>query len=122
LQTPTGTAGKVDLALASPAGSLSIPKAFQYLQSAPVYSKAALYKLLLYDQNRQFVYMSATDHVDVFDLHAAAFKPGGLSLICFWSGRLLSGPCPNAGLRGMALTPDGSQLVVADLARKTFIS
>jgi hypothetical protein len=114
LQTPAGTAGKTDLSVASPAGSLPVPKAFQYLQSAQVYSKAALYKFLLYDQNRQFVYMSATDHVDVFDLHAAAFKPGGLPLICFWSGNLLSGPCPNAGLRGMALTPDGSQLVVAD--------
>ena len=119
LQTPAGTAGKADLSLTAPAGSLSIPRAFQYLQSVQVNSKAALYKFLLYDQNRQFVYMSATDHVDVFDLHAGAFKPGGLPLICFWSGQLLSGPCPNAGLRGMALTPDGSQLIVADFGSQT---
>jgi hypothetical protein len=112
LQTPAGSPGKADLLITSPAGSLTVPKAFQYLQSVQLYQNPGLYKFVLYDQKRQFIYLTATDHVDVFDLHAVSFKPGGLSLYC--ASRMLPGPCPNAGLRGMALTPDGSQLVVAD--------
>jgi hypothetical protein len=54
---------------------------------------------------RQHIYLSNIDHVDVFDLSLGAFlapilPPGG--------------PPPNAGLRGPALTPDGTQLVIAD--------
>jgi hypothetical protein len=53
------------------------------------------------------------DHVDIFDLQQGSFlaplyPPGG--------------PPPNAGLRGLALTPDGSQLIVADFgAQKVYL-
>ena len=64
-----------------------------------------MFKFLTYDQPRQRLYLSNIDHVDVFDLQQNLFlstigPPGG--------------PPPNVGLRGLALTPDGSQLVVAD--------
>jgi DNA-binding beta-propeller fold protein YncE len=40
---------------------------------------------------------------------------GGLPLECELShGNTLAGPCPDADVRGLALTPDASQLVVAD--------
>ncbi len=105
VQTPPGSSGKVDIFVSAPSGSTTAAKSFQYLQSAQLFSKAGLYKFLLYDQNRQRVYLSGIDHVDIFDLQQNIFlaplQPPG-------------GPPPNAGLRGLALTPDGSQLVVAD--------
>jgi hypothetical protein len=105
LQTPAGSPGKADVAVTSPAGSASSTRAFQFLQSVQSFSKAGVYKFLLYDKTHQHVYLSSTDHVDVFDLQQNVFlgpitPPGGPSIF--------------TGLRGMAMTPDGSQLIVAD--------
>jgi hypothetical protein len=61
---------------------------------------------LVYDQSRQRVYLSATDHVDVFDLNAQAFvapiEPPP------------NGPPPDADLLGLVFSSDDSQLIVAD--------
>lgn len=105
LLTPPGSPGKADILISAPTGSATSPRSFQYLQSVHSYSKPALFKFVVYDRPRQRLYLSNTDHVDVFDLQqniflTPIFPPGG--------------PPPNAGLRGLALTPDGSQLVVAD--------
>jgi hypothetical protein len=108
LQTPAGTAGKADVVITSPAGSTTISKSFQYLQSENFYAKPAFDKFIIYDQPRQWLYLSNIDHVDVFDLAAAAFHGSGLEPP--------GGPPPTAELRGLALTPDGTQLVVADFA------
>jgi len=105
LTIPPGSAGEADIVLASPAGNTTAQHAFQYLQSVQSFSKPALFKFVLYDQKRQRLYLSNIDHVDVFDLVAQQFlapiQPPG-------------GPPPTAGLRGLSLTPDASQLVVAD--------
>ena len=105
LLTPAGSPGKADVSISAPSGSASSAKAFQYLQSVHSYSKPALFKFLIYDQPRQRIYFSNIDHVDVFDLQQSLFlspiEPPG-------------GPPPNAGLRGLTLTPDDSELVVAD--------
>jgi hypothetical protein len=60
----------------------------------------------LYDQLRQRLYLSGTAQVDLFDLSSLSFS----APITFFPG----GPPPNAGLRGLMLTPDNSQLIVAD--------
>jgi IPT/TIG domain len=112
MKTPPGTSGKADIVVTSANGSATASKAMQYLQSVQVNANPGLYKFLLYDQRRQFIYLSADDRVDVFDLKAGAFKAGGLPIYC--PSRMLAGPCPDADLRGLALTPDGTQLVVAD--------
>jgi len=105
LQTPAGSPGQADIVVSAPSGSTTSSHSFQYLQSVQSFSKAGLYKFLVYDQGRQRVYLSNIDHVDVFDLQQTAYlaplEPPG-------------GPPPNAGLRGLVLTPDGTQLVVAD--------
>lgn len=106
LQTPPGTAGKADLVITSPAGSITASKAFQYLQGVNFYAKPSFDKFVLYDQSRRWLYLSDIDHLDVFDLaagqfHGTAIEPPG-------------GPPPTSELRGLALTPDGSQLVAAD--------
>ena len=105
LQTPAGSPGKADVLVNVPSGSATSAKSFQYLQSVQSYPKPALFKFLTSDQRRQRIYLSNVDHVDVFDLQQDLFlspiEPPG-------------GPPPNAGLRGLTLTPDGSQLIVAD--------
>ena len=111
LKTPGGSAGKVDLAVTSAAGSVTLPKGFQYLMSSQTYPNAGLHKFLIYDESRQRLYLSATDHIDVFDLNAKAFLPA--------IEPPPNGPPPDAALRGLALTPDHSQLVVADFGAQS---
>ena len=106
LETPPGSAGKADLVVTSATGSVTVPKAFQYVTSSQTFANPSLYKFLVYDPSRQNVYLSATDHVDVFDLNTQQF----LSPI----EPPPNGPPPDAGLRGMTFTPDHSQLLVAD--------
>jgi IPT/TIG domain len=111
LLTPPGTPALADVSVTSSAGVTTSARAFQYTQSTQVFAKPALYKFILYDQKRQELYLTATDHVDVFDLataqfHSTAITPPG-------------GPPPNAALRGPSLTPDASQLVVADFGAQS---
>jgi DNA-binding beta-propeller fold protein YncE len=105
MQAPSGTPGKADVAVSSPAGTTVLVKAYQYLNGVQVFAKPALYKFLLYDKARQRVYLSTTDHVDMFDLKAQGFLRGLLPP---------GGPPPSAAIRGLSLTSDGSQLVAAD--------
>jgi hypothetical protein len=113
IQSPSGPPGKADVAIATPTGSAASAKSFQYLQSVQFYSKPGFFRFLLYDQARQRIYFTNIDHVGVFDLQLNSFvlqfnPPGG--------------PPPNAGLRGLALTPDSSQLIVADFgAQKIYL-
>lgn len=114
LQAPAGTAGKADVSVISSVGTATLTRAFKFLLGEQVYSKPGLYKFVLYDQGRQRVYLSSKDHVDVFDLKTGQwlfpptqpFGPSGLVPP--------GGPPPNAAIRGLSMTPDGSQLVVAD--------
>lgn len=93
LQTPPGTPGWSDVIVKVPSGSATAARSFQYLTSAQSYSKPAFFRFLPYDQNRQRVYLTNIDHVDVFDLRLGTFiaplEPPG-------------GPPPNAGLRGLS--------------------
>jgi hypothetical protein len=106
LTTPSGSSGKADLTISSPVGSITLAKAFQYLTSSQTYANPGLHKFVVYDQSRQRLFLSATDHVDVFALNTQVFtsplEPPP------------NGPPPDAALRGLALTPDYTQLVIAD--------
>jgi hypothetical protein len=112
-QTPAGSSGKADVFISAPAGSATSAKSFQYLQSVQSHPDPGFLRFLLYDQGRQRVYVTSLDHVDVFGISQNTFSPP------------LSppgGPAPNVGLRGLALTPDGSQLIVADFgAQKVYL-
>jgi IPT/TIG domain len=111
LATPAGSAGKADLSLTTPSGTAALPKSFQYLAARQTFANHSLYKFIVYDQGRQQLYLSATDHVDVFDLNAQVFRAP--------LEPPPNGPPPDAGLRGMALTPDNSQLIVADFGSQS---
>jgi hypothetical protein len=110
LQTPPGTSGWRDVSVKVPSGSVTVARSFQYLVGAQSYSKPGFLRFLAYDQKRQRVYLTNIDHVDVFDLKLGAFiaplEPPG-------------GPPSNAGLRGLSMTPDGSQLVAADFGAQS---
>jgi hypothetical protein len=103
LGTPPGSPGKADITTAS--GSSTAAKAFQYLNASQKYANPGLHKFVVYDQARQQLYLSATDHVDVFQLNSQVFAPP--------VGPPPNGPPPDAALRGLTLTPDGSALIVA---------
>jgi hypothetical protein len=110
VSSPTGTPGVADVTVSSADGVATLSRGFEYLQSEQVFPKAGLYKFLVYDQHRQRLYLTNIDHVDVFDLSSSQFvapilPPGG--------------PPPNAGLRGLALTPDSSHLVIADFGAQS---
>jgi len=110
LQTPPGTPGWNDVTVRVPSGSATAASSFQYLVSAQSYSKPGFFRFLAYDQSRKRVYLTNIDHVEVFDLQLGAFiaplePPGGAP--------------PNAGLRGLSLTPGGSQLLVADFGAQS---
>lgn len=105
VQTPAGTPGLEDVMVSTPDGSTISPRAFDYLKEDNVYPLSGNPTFLTYDQARQRIYISNVDHVDVFDLASRQFlsplvPPGG--------------PPPNSSLSGLALTPDGSELAVAD--------
>jgi hypothetical protein len=102
----THSAG-LSLAVQSTAGYTA-----QVFPNLALNGEPAPYKFLAYDQKRQLLYFSAPSHIDFFDLHAASFNTAGLTLNC---PRFNSpGPCPDDDVRGLALTPDGSQLLAAD--------
>jgi hypothetical protein len=90
LTNPAGAAGKADLKIQSPVGSVTAAKAFQYVTSSKTYTSAGLHKFVAYDSSRHRLFLTATDHVDVFDLNAGSFvspiqpPPNGhLRMLCF---------------------------------------
>ncbi len=102
---PAGDPGYADLAISTPIGNGTLPKAVFYAKSVTDYSTADAATDVLYDPARQQVYLSGTDHIDVFSLVSKQWlnplKPAILGT--------------QSQFRGMALTPDGSQLLAANI-------
>lgn len=106
VKVPTGTVGAADVTVTSASGSATLAKAFEYLASVADFPSADTVTFALYDSGRRRVYLSAGDHVDVFSGDALQF----VSPIV---------PPTVSGarqLRGLALTPDGSKLVIANFS------
>jgi hypothetical protein len=112
VQTPPGTAGAADIAVTSGSGSATVAGGFQFVQSVQTNGSQHLYKFPLYDQRRQLVFVSYDTGIDAVPLPGATAYSGSTSLFC--PSRNDAGPCPDADVRGIALSPDGSQLIAAD--------
>src|SRR5262249_55523218 len=112
LQSPLGTAGSADIVVTSDSGTTTVAGGFQFLQSVQTNGNPHLYKSPLYDQRRQLVFASYEDGIDAFPLPGATSFSGSASMFC--PSRNQAGPCPDADVRGIALSPDGSQLIAAD--------
>jgi hypothetical protein len=104
---PAGAPGWADVTVTTPDGTSTLPKAFFYASSVADYASTDQFAAVLYDQKRQQVYLSAGDHIDVFSVATNRFTTP------------LNPPSSTAGgpkqFSGLALTPDGSLLLAANL-------
>jgi hypothetical protein len=102
---PPGAPGWADLQITTPIGSGTLPKSVFYAKSVTDYSSADSFTAVLVDEKRKQVYLSAGDHVDVFSTSSNQFVtplyPAAQGL--------------KKQFAGLALTPDGSQLLVANM-------
>jgi hypothetical protein len=112
VQTPSGTPGAADIVVTSGSGTATVAGGFQFAQSVQTTPSQHLYKFPLYDQRRQLVFVSFDTGIDAIPLPGAAAYSGSVSLFC--PSKNEAGPCPDADVRGIALSPDGSQLIAAD--------
>lgn len=102
---PSGTPGLADLQVTSANGTGSLPKSILYAKSVTDYGSSDSFAAVIYDAKRKQVYLSAGDHLDVFSMT---------------SNQFLAPLQPAANgtekqFAGLAMTPDGSQLLAADL-------
>ncbi|HEY6305327.1 MAG TPA: IPT/TIG domain-containing protein [Candidatus Angelobacter sp.] len=102
---PPGSPGYTDVTVTTPNGTSTLPRAMFYAASVTDFSSSDTFAAILYDGPRQQLYLSAGDHIDVFSLGANHFLAP------------LTPPAQGATKQfaGMALTPDGSHLLAADL-------
>jgi hypothetical protein len=105
VQVPSNTPGAADIVVSDSAGTGTLQKAFHFVQSVADFSSTDTFQAILFDRFRNQLYLSAGDHVDVFSLSSkqflSAFQPPSVS--------------GTKQFTGMALTPDGSQLLIANL-------
>lgn len=102
---PPGVPGWTDISVTTPNGTGTLPKSFFYAKSVTDYALSDTPTYVLYDEKRNQVYLSAGDHIDVFSFASNSFVTP------------LQPPAQGAKkqFEGLALTPDGSTLVAADL-------
>ncbi len=103
---PAGAPGAVDIRVTSEAGTAVISGGLHYVQSVKDYASPDTLQLPLYDPKRQYVYLSAGTHIDVFSVGARQFLPS------------ITPPTLNGQIQlvGLALTPDDSMLLAANAA------
>jgi WD40 repeat protein len=101
VKTGAGTPGLSDVVITTPVGTATAPKEFIYLPNIEVVPVTGNVGQIVFDGPRQKLYLSnmTANHVEVYSLASKQF------LTPFPSG---------TGPMGLALTPDGSLLVVAN--------
>jgi hypothetical protein len=102
---PHGSPGWADITLTTPDGTSTLPKSFLYARSVNDYASPDTFTAVLYDSQRQQLYLSAGNHIDVFSLSSNQFTTP------------LNPPATGSSKQfgGLALTPDGSLLLAADV-------
>jgi hypothetical protein len=103
---PAGLPGPADIVVKSSTGTATYPNGLRYLEDVTDFSSPDTFSAVLYDPARQQLYLNAGDHVDVFSLASKTFvsqiKPPSLG--------------GTRQLQGMALTPDGTKLVIGNFS------
>ncbi len=105
VQVPSNKPGAADIVVSDSAGTGTLQKAFHFVQSVTDFSSTDTFQAILFDRFRNQIYLSAGDHVDVFSLSSKQF-------LSPFQPPSVSGAKQFAS---MALTPDGSQLLIANL-------
>ncbi len=104
--SPAGLPGPADITVSNDKGSVTAPGAYRYLSSARVFPMPGLLNQIIYDQPRQKLYITNSDHnrVEVFSLATQTF---------------LSPIAVGTNPTGIAQTPDGTLLAVTNEADGT---
>jgi hypothetical protein len=104
---PSSGAGSADITVSSNNGSGTLKNALTYISSTTVVPSAGLLQLL-YDPHRNLLYALKAGEIDVFDPNTLQFqtpvKPGNPT---------------NPNYVSIALTPDGSKMLVTDANNET---
>lgn len=102
---PAGSPGYANVTVTTPDGSTTVPNAVYYAQSVQDYASDDSFAAILYDRYRNQLYLSAGNHIDVFDLTSNEFVAP------------LNPPSQGSAKQfaGLALTPDGTVLLATDL-------
>ncbi|HEX8918328.1 MAG TPA: IPT/TIG domain-containing protein, partial [Chloroflexota bacterium] len=100
---PPGLPGLADIVVTTPDGNNTLQGGMRYSQIED-YSSADTLTAVLYDRTRNRLYLTAGDHIDLFNLATSTF------------GAPITPPNLNgkSGFAGLALTPDGSKLLVTN--------
>lgn len=101
---PPGAPGLADVTVTTSAGQSTLKSVLRYSQIVD-YTSSDKFTAVLYDRGRNQLYLTAGNHVDVFDLSSKTF------------GAPITPPtlAGHTGFAGLTLTPDGSKLLVANL-------
>lgn len=102
---PAGTPGWADLQITTPIGTGGLPKSVFYAKSVTDYPSSDTFTAVLFDAKRNQVYLASGDHVDVFSTVSNQFVTP-LTPAAQGSHKQFT---------GLALTPDGSQLLATDI-------
>jgi len=103
---PSGSPGAQNITINSSNGTATIPGGFHFARSVTDYPSPVQFHTVLYDKQRQQLYLSSQGRVDVFSLNSSVYLAPIVP-------PTLTG---NLELWGMALTPDLSRLLVANYA------
>lgn len=102
---PPGSPGFADIDVSTQAGTGTLAKGFFYARSVKDYPSSDKFTAVLADTQRQRVYLATKSQIDVFSTNSnqymAPMYPAAQGTAKQFSG--------------LALTPDGSQLIAADL-------
>jgi IPT/TIG domain len=102
---PSGSPGPADVVVNTPNGQSTLSKGIFYAKSVTDYASPDTFTAVLLDPARKQLYLSAGDHVDVFSLSSNQFV-APIELSASGATKLFA---------GLALTPDGSLLLAADI-------
>ena len=108
LQLPNGSPGPADITVNGINGTGTVKAAVTYIPSATIIPTSNNLVQLLYDMHRSLLYALQSTEIQVLN-------PTTLT----WQAPLLPGGTGGVGYVSMALTPDGSQLMVLDAIANT---
>ena len=104
---PAGSPGPADITAKSSLGSDTLSGSVSYIPSATIIPAGGLLQLL-YDSKRNLVYALTSTQIDVFNPSTSAFQ-----------SPIIPGGSGGTHYVAMALTPDGSRLLIVDSTANT---
>lgn len=108
VQIPNGVAGPADITVSGVNGTTTLKSAVTYVPSAKILPASGALVQLLYDTHRSLLYALQNNQIQVFN-----------PITLTWNAPLLPGGSGGVGYVSMAITPDGSQLLVLDSSANT---